>query len=337
MLLRDSMVGALVLESTGRREFSAEDIGTLATICAQLVGIIENARIIDALDRGERPVPRAAPRPSSAESEDGERILRGVGASPGVAIGPAVFRGAYRLDLSARALPAGEPDAERARVRTAIEKTHNDSASSDSRPRVKSTRNTRSSSRLICCSQRSDAPGTHRQEIDSRVSAPLAIDAALDEFETRLRLVPDAYIRERIDDIDDLRSRLLDHVLDSWKPRTLRRAYRPDEPHPPIVGGRAEDRRRAGAGDRERRCDLAWRPLGASDGHPGGHGNRRHAPFGAARRPAHRRRHDRRGRRAPERRRRWRATRRSAGAPSARAPSMRSFATSSPAPRTVCA
>ena len=63
MLLRGSMVGVVVLQSTGRREFSSEDIETLATICAQLVGIVENARIIDALDRGDRPALRAPPRP----------------------------------------------------------------------------------------------------------------------------------------------------------------------------------------------------------------------------------------------------------------------------------
>jgi phosphotransferase system enzyme I (PtsP) len=216
MLLRDSMVGALVLQSLVRRDFSAAEIGTLATICAQLVVIIENARIIDALDRGERPVPRAALRPVSAEPEDGERILGGVGASPGVAIGPAVFRGAYRLDLSARDLPAGESTAERARVRTAIEKTRNDI----SRIQVAAAREIDEEHALIFAShllllndpmllQHID------QKIGLGVSAPLAIDAALDEFETRLRLVPDAYIRERIDDVDDLRSRLLDHVLDS--------------------------------------------------------------------------------------------------------------------------
>lgn len=52
------------------------------------------------------------------------------------------------------------------------------------------------------------------EEIGRGLSAALAIDAALGEFEARLRLVPDAYIQERIDDVDDLRSRLLDHVLD---------------------------------------------------------------------------------------------------------------------------
>lgn len=215
MLLRDNMVGALVLQSTVPRDFSAEDIGALAKICAQLVGIIENARIIDALDRGERPVPRAASRRSSVESEDGERILRGVGASPGVAIGPAMFRGAYRLDLSARALPAGEPIAERARVRTAMEKAHNDL----SRVQMTAAREIDEEHALIFASHLlllNDPMLLSRidQEIARGASAPLAIDAALGEFETRLRLVPDAYIQERIDDVDDLRSRLLDHLLD---------------------------------------------------------------------------------------------------------------------------
>ena len=53
------------------------------------------------------------------------------------------------------------------------------------------------------------------QDIERGVSAPMAIDSALGEFEARLRLVPDAYIQERIDDVDDLRGRLLDHVLDA--------------------------------------------------------------------------------------------------------------------------
>ena len=65
MLLRDNIVGALVVQSTERRDYSVQDIETLAAICAQLVGIIENARIIEALDRGDQPKPLAAPRPSS--------------------------------------------------------------------------------------------------------------------------------------------------------------------------------------------------------------------------------------------------------------------------------
>jgi len=216
MLLRDLTVGALVLQGTGQRQFSVEDIGTLETTCAQLVGIIENARIIGALDRGERPVPRAAPRSSSARSEGGETVLQGIGASPGIAIGSVVFRGAYRIDLSARELPAGKPAAERARVRTAIEKTHNDLL----RIQIAAAREIDEEHALIFASHLlllNDPMllGRIDQEIARGMSAPLAIDAALDEFETRLRLVPDPYIQEKVDDVDDLRSRLLDHVLES--------------------------------------------------------------------------------------------------------------------------
>jgi len=216
MLLRGSMVGVVVLQSAGRREFSSEDIETLATICAQLVGIVENARIIDALDRGDRPALRAPPRSLAAEPQDGERILRGVGASPGIALGAAVFRGAYRLDLSARELPAGKPAVERARVRSAIEKTHNDLL----RIQVAAAREIDEEHALIFASHLlllNDPMllGRIDQEIARGVSAPLAIDAALEEFDARLRLVPDVYIQEKIDDIDDLRSRLLDHILDT--------------------------------------------------------------------------------------------------------------------------
>jgi phosphotransferase system enzyme I (PtsP) len=234
MLLRDSMVGALVLQSTVRRDFSPEDIGTLATICAQLVGIIENARIIAALDRGEQPAPRAnariiaaldrgeqpAPRAplgsSCPPSEDQERILHGVGASPGVAIGNAVFRGGYRLDLSARELPAGEPAAERARARTAIEKAHNDIL----RVQTATAREIDEEHALIFATHLlllNDPPLLERidEEIVRGVSAPLAIDVALSELEARLRQVPNAYIQEKVHDIDDLRSRLLNYALES--------------------------------------------------------------------------------------------------------------------------
>jgi phosphotransferase system enzyme I (PtsP) len=216
MLLRDSLVGTLVVESTEGRAFSSEDIAELATIAAQLVGIIENARIIDALDRGERPAPRAALQSMSVESADGERMLRGVGASPGIAIGPVLFRGAYRLDLSARELPAGDPDTERGRVRMAFEKARNDLA----RVQTAAAREIDEEHALIFASHLlllNDPMlrGHIDDEIARGLSAPLAIDAALGEFEARLRLVPDPYIQERSDDVDDLRSRLLDHVLDS--------------------------------------------------------------------------------------------------------------------------
>jgi phosphotransferase system enzyme I (PtsP) len=209
-------MGALVVESTDQRGFSPEQMAELATVGAQLVGIIEIARIIEALDRGEPPAPHSATRSSSREVEDGERILRGVGASPGVAIGAIVFRGTYHPDLSARELPAGDVETERARVRTAFEKAHNDLL----RVQTAAAREIDEEHALIFASHLlllNDPMlrGRIDQEVARGASAPRAIDVALGEFETRLRLVPDPYMQERSDDVDDLRSRLLDHVLDS--------------------------------------------------------------------------------------------------------------------------
>ncbi len=213
MLLRDTLVGAVVLQRGDGREFSAEERETLATTCAQLAGIVQNARIIDALDRGERPVPPVSPQPFSATG-DGERILRGVGASPGIAIGNSLFRGVFRLDSAAESF-AGVPAVERARVRTAIEKTHNDLL----RIQQAAAREIDEEHALIFASHLlllNDSVLLDRIEraIGRGASAPLAIDTVLAEFEARLRPVSDPYLQEKTDDISDLRTRLLDHVLD---------------------------------------------------------------------------------------------------------------------------
>ncbi len=216
MLLRGSFIGVLVLQRARHDDFSAEDIRTLEAICAQLVGIVENARIIDALDRGERPAPRGVPRATAVEAQSGERVLHGIAASRGIAIGSAVFRGAYRLDVAAQRSAAREPAAERARVRSAIGKAHNDLL----RIQIAAAREIDEEHALIFASHLlllNDPMLLARidEEIARGASAALAIDAALEDFEGRLRLVADAYMQEKIDDIEDLRSRLLDHVLES--------------------------------------------------------------------------------------------------------------------------
>lgn len=211
MILRESLVGAIVLQSVARREYSADDIATVATACAQLVDIVDDARIIEAVGRGEVPLhPRAMPLPST----DGERVLHGVAASPGVAIGTALFRTVYRLSPAARARPAGDLATERARVQAAIVKTHDDLIQIQSA----AAREIDEEHALIFASHLlllHDPMLLERidKDLARGVSAPVAVNDALHEFETRLRLVPDVYIQEKVDDVDDLRSRLLGHVL----------------------------------------------------------------------------------------------------------------------------
>ena len=52
MAMRNRPVGALVIQSRDRRLYDEAQVQALTTIAAQLVGVVENARLIDALDRG---------------------------------------------------------------------------------------------------------------------------------------------------------------------------------------------------------------------------------------------------------------------------------------------
>jgi hypothetical protein len=108
-----------VVQRAAGASFSPDYFETLASVSAQLVGIVENARIIECLDCGEQPKPRRGLRRVADVAAGAERIFQGIGASPGIATGSAVFRGARRLDLATRQAPAGDPAAERTRVRTA--------------------------------------------------------------------------------------------------------------------------------------------------------------------------------------------------------------------------
>lgn len=215
LFLRDHMMGALVLLRGNREEFAPATVETLATTGAQLVGIVENARIIDALDQGKRPTADPSLGAPSIEPADGERILQGVAAAPGIAIGAAVFRGAVSIGAAAAAR-SGSPSAERLRLRTAIEKTRNDLL----RIQVAAAREVDEEHALIFASHLlllNDPTllGRIERQISSGISAPRAADDVLGEFEERLRLVADPYLREKSDDIGDLRSRLLGHMLDA--------------------------------------------------------------------------------------------------------------------------
>ena len=57
--------------------------------------------------------------------------------------------------------------------------------------------------------------------IDRGKTAAGAIEAAIDEFEGRLRGVRDPYIQERVEDLEDLCSRILGHLIVSILPSPL--------------------------------------------------------------------------------------------------------------------
>lgn len=216
--LRNRPLGILATRPLGGRAHAKQEIARLATISAMLGGIIASAKLIDALDRGERAerfTAGAAPQPPRSEVPGGERVLRGSKASPGIAIGEALYRGAVELSSEAHGARALGVEKELTRVRDAFEKTRNDILRIQRATVHESDEEhaTIFSAHLLLLGDSSLSARIDRA-VDAGSSAQVAIDHALWELARRLQAVEDPYLQERAEDIHDLRSRLLDHLLD---------------------------------------------------------------------------------------------------------------------------
>jgi phosphotransferase system enzyme I (PtsP) len=215
--LRNRPIGILALRPLGLGAYSRQEVARLATISAMLGGIIANARLIDALDHGaraEHQMDARAPRPRSGEPPGEERILYGSNASPGIAIGEALYRGTVELSGEAHATRSLGAEKEHARARDAFEMARNDILRIQRATLHESDEEhaTIFSAHLLLLGDPSLSARVERA-IDAGSSAHVAIDHALSELARRLQAVEDSYLQERAEDIHDLRSRLLDHLL----------------------------------------------------------------------------------------------------------------------------
>ena len=215
MARRGQPIGVIVVQASRSPAYTAAEIQALFAVASQMVGIIENARLIEAVERGAGVAGPPLPVREQHGVHDGERELRGVAVSPGIAVGAAVFRGAVPRRYASAASPGGhDVAAERARIRDAFEKTRNDVAHiQDAAARDLGEEHAFIfASHLVMLAD----PVLHERidlAVASGQSAPEAIDAALVEIADRLRGAHDPYLQERVEDIDDLRSRLLGHML----------------------------------------------------------------------------------------------------------------------------
>src|SRR5262245_48140656 len=132
LAIRNRPVGPSVVQTREKRKYSPEDIETLTTTSAQLVGVVENARLVNALDQGEegRLYLREVRSWNAARFETPgpplpDQRLKGNAASPGVVIGKTLFH-AYDLHLEVRDEPYGGEGPETSRLALAIEKTRED-------------------------------------------------------------------------------------------------------------------------------------------------------------------------------------------------------------------
>ena len=228
LAMRNRPVGAIVVQSKDQRNFTTAENQTLHTISAQLVGVVENARLIQALDQPDRgAVYLEEVRAWNQRAEGdldltrGELVLEGNPASPGLALGRAVFRGTYDLRHVAHENDRTEHSAEEEieRVKRAIANTRQDilrtqKAASDATDEEHALIFT---SHLLLVN---DPTVLARLEeaIRGGLRAPSAVERVFHEIEEQLAGVTDVYLQERVEDIRDLRSRLLWQLLERTQP-----------------------------------------------------------------------------------------------------------------------
>lgn len=217
MAIRDRPLGAIIVQTRQRRVFSEGDIHALEAISAQLVGIVANARLIEALDRGEAAERALAPGGALLEEAPGRQegqALKGHPASPGLAIGTAIMRGAYELDLAHEGLSFQGEQAELARLRDALEKTRNQilRIQRAAAQQADEEHALIFSSHLLLLNDPVLLQRIHRAIADG-MAAPVAVNTALHGFARQLQAVSDPFIRDRVEDIYDLCSRILVHLL----------------------------------------------------------------------------------------------------------------------------
>lgn len=233
MALRNRPVGALVIQSQERRLHDKSQVQALTAIASQLVGVVENARLIEALDRGYEGVDylrevrswhvgnarlAARERPEDA-AEDLE--LRATAASPGIAIGEAVLRGTDDITLESFDRPVLTHQEEKVLVANAFEETRQEIAriQQEAREQTDEEHALIFSSHLLLLNDR-----TMHQRIDAAIDdgtpAQVAVFQSMERFRDQLENVSDPYLQERAEDIADVRSRLLSHLLEKSDGRT---------------------------------------------------------------------------------------------------------------------
>ena len=211
----DRPVGSIVLRTHEERDFTTEERETLSAIASQLVTLVENARLVEALDRPsgsgraywQEVQGWRAPTFSESEGESAASGLHGTGISEGIVLAEAVV-----LARSAKSDEGEGP------VDPTLELSHLDRALEHSRDELEAIqqftrREAGEDSALIFGSHLlilSDEMLERKMRcaIEGGMAAARAVKQVFSEAAELLELARDPYLRQRADDLLELRHRL---------------------------------------------------------------------------------------------------------------------------------
>jgi phosphotransferase system enzyme I (PtsP) len=193
LLRAGRVLGVLAVQTREARLYTEPEVEALETVAMLLAELV----------LGLRPPPRDRDEVPRALAGTLPRVFEGVGLTPGIALGPAVRHGA-RPPLAA--VLATDPAAERERLEAAVAAMHAglDTLLAGSAGLVSGSAETREvfeAYRLIAA----DAGwlARIRDAVAAGLTAEAAVERELAELRARMRRVRDAYLRERLADLED--------------------------------------------------------------------------------------------------------------------------------------
>lgn len=209
-ILRDGRVaGVVAVQNRTRRHYTDEEVENLQTVAMVLAEMIAGAGPVAPL--GVRDADALAAKPHR---------LTGVRLAPGVGMGAAVL---HRPRVSLQRMVADNPTVEHERLRRASAEMHGALDDLFSAARLGSGgahREVLESYRMIA----EDAGwfGRIEKAIDGGLTAEAAVQKVQNDIRARFSQIGDPYLRERVDDFDDLANRLIQHLAGEDVSRRLR-------------------------------------------------------------------------------------------------------------------
>lgn len=200
-ILRDGLVvGVAAVQNRTRRHYTDEEVETLQTVAMVLAEMIVGVGSGAAAEMRDAGGPAAKPQ-----------RLSGTAIAPGVGMGKAVL---HRPRFAIERVVAEDPVAERERLARAFADMHGALDELFGAGPLKSGgahRDVLETYRMFA----EDAGWLGRIEnaIEGGLSAEAAVQKVQNDIRARLAQVGDPYLRERVDDFDDLANRLIQHLL----------------------------------------------------------------------------------------------------------------------------
>ncbi|QQR81810.1 MAG: GAF domain-containing protein [Deltaproteobacteria bacterium] len=208
LMERGQVVGVLTIQTIDSRQFDQQEIELLKLIAFQLAGVIHNLVVLESVQNNPL--------------EKRTRHFTGVPVAPGFGIGPAFFlhhalgTGADAVIVSPNQMKAPgdfDPKLEWKKMEEALQKTQDDLEKLEKRLEKKFSKSESdifSSHRMILSDK------SFLKKIKSVVqaghTAAASIHLVVNEYIGEFQKIPDAYLRERATDLEDILQRVLENL-----------------------------------------------------------------------------------------------------------------------------